>query len=144
MASNNKRNGWRVRIVSLPMSTTREQLAEQGKVDISRLFIAKEQQQPTKYAWVNDFIGEHDAEEFARRHPQYQCKVFRPDDEKSAEQHQSATIAKQKSSTINEGLSPSKPLSIRAQASPFVRFIISSYYISAEKLTPCLCHCIRR
>lgn len=93
------------------MSTTREQLAEQGKVDVSRLFIAKEKQQETKFAWVNDFDSEHDAEEFVRRNPQYRGKVIGPDDEKSA------TPAKQKSSTINEDLRPSKSSSVRVQIS---------------------------
>lgn len=64
MASNMLYGGWNVRIISLPVSITKNQLAETFQIPASRISIPKTQKTITYLAWINDFASEKDAKDF--------------------------------------------------------------------------------
>ena len=65
MASNIPFGNWSVRIIYLPTSITINQLANRLQIPASRICIPRIQKATTYFAWINDFISENDAQDFA-------------------------------------------------------------------------------
>jgi hypothetical protein len=67
MASNTFSGHWRVRVTPIPEPITFVQLAERLNLPKPRVYVPKGRNNEVRYAWINDFINEEDAKEFARQ-----------------------------------------------------------------------------
>ena len=67
MASNVSVGHWKVKIAPMPASITDTQLAEKIGLPNSRIRISKLKENNTRYARINDFISEEEANRFARK-----------------------------------------------------------------------------
>lgn len=67
MASNMFSGHWQVRVTPIPEAITFVQLAERLNLPKPRVYIPKGRNNEVRYAWINDFINEEDAKEFARQ-----------------------------------------------------------------------------
>ncbi len=68
MASNTSSGGWRVKILSIPGSITFTRLAQIVDLPTSHIYLPKkDNNHETRYAWVNNFVSEEEANKFAQQ-----------------------------------------------------------------------------
>ncbi|CAF3947268.1 unnamed protein product [Rotaria sordida] len=67
MASNISSGGWRVKMVSIPASITLSELAQKIGLPKSRIYLPKANENKTYYAWIDGFVSEEEAHNFARQ-----------------------------------------------------------------------------
>lgn len=102
MASNIPSEGyWSVKIVPLPASITNDQLARTFNLPTSRINIPKVQRNATYIAWINGFIDEEDAKDFANQwtgasvlNTTIRCNAVAPKNDDKHVQHATSNLPK--------------------------------------------------